>query len=145
MLGRAMIRCRWALPLTLALAGCGDDGFGPTTENVSGDYSATILTVQDNAGTTDMLGIGSAMEVTLHPDGTVSGHLFVPSLGEGGGDVDEDLVGTWSLSGDKVTIASPQDVFLTDIEFTATEGRLDGEFVGNGLLVTVRFEKPAPA
>jgi hypothetical protein len=138
------LRCRWALPLSLAvITGCGDDGFEPTVDNVSGSYAATVLTVEETSGTTDYLAIGSALEVTLHPDGTVDGQLFVPSLGPGGSDIDIALGGTWSLDGDQVTIDSIQDTFLQDVVFTATEGRLDGEFVGNGVSVQVRLEKPA--
>jgi hypothetical protein len=137
---------RWALPLgVMALAGCGDDSFSPTVENVSGSYTATTLSVQDNTQTTDFLALGSALEVTLLPDGTVQGHMFVPSLGPGGGDIDTELGGAWSLDGDQVTIESIQDTFLQDIVFTANEGRLDGEFVGNGVKVNVTLEKPASA
>jgi hypothetical protein len=137
------IGCRWALPLSLvAVTGCGDDGFEPSVDNVSGSYVATVLTVEETSGTVDYLAIGSALEVTLHPDGTVEGELFVPSLGPGGSDIDIALGGTWSLDGDQVTIDSIQDTFLQDVVFTATEGRLEGEFVGNGVSVQVRLDKP---
>ena len=143
MLGRAMIRRRWALPLSLALAACGDDGFEPTTENVSGSYAATTLTVETTSGTTDYLAAGSNVEATLLPDGTFQGHVFFPSLGPGGSDIDQDLTGTWILEGNEVTIDSVQDTFLRDVVFSATENRLDGEFVGEGERVHVTLEKPA--
>lgn len=140
----ARIGRRWALPLSLvAITGCGDDGFEPTVDNVSGSYVATVLTVEETSGTTDYLAFGATMEVTLHPDGTVDGQFFVPSLGPGGSDIDVALGGAWSLDGNQVTIESIQDTFLQDVVFTATEGRLDGEFVGNGVSVQVRLEKPA--
>ena len=140
---RRRIGCRWALPLSLALAACGDDGFEPTTENVAGSYTATTLTVETTSGTTDYLAFGATLEATLLPDGTFQGHVFFPSLGPGGSDIDEDLTGTWSLDGDEVTIESVEDSFLEDIVFTATEGRLDGEFVGGAERLHVTLEKPA--
>ena len=61
----------------------------------------------------------------------------------GGGDLDEDLIGTWDLSGQTVTFNQSADTFIRDAEFTATEGRLTGEGTFGGqaiLLVLVKAE-----
>jgi hypothetical protein len=91
--------------LTLALAACGDDNFSPTVENVAGPYTASTFTYETSEGTTDLLAAG----------------------GEGGGDLDEDLTGTWTLAGTTVTFDQDADTFIRDLEFTADQDLLIGE------------------
>ena len=69
-----------AVALSLALAlGCGDDGnFSPTVDTVAGAYSATTFTLSLAVATVDQLVLGSDVEITLAPDGTTTGRLFVP-------------------------------------------------------------------
>ncbi len=120
---------RWvAFGLTIVLPACGgDDSFSPTVETVAGSYTATTFTLTTSAGPTDLLALGALVEVTLAADGTTSGQLFVPGGAEGGGDLDEDLTGTWSLAGSTVTFNQTADTFIRDAEFTATRNRLTGE------------------
>lgn len=114
----------------MILAGCGDDSFSPTVENVSGSYSATTFTATSPAGTIDLLALGSLVSVTLAPEGTTTGRLFVRGGGEDGEDLDEDLTGTWTLSGNTVTFSQAADTFIRDVTFTAARNRLtaDGTF-----------------
>jgi hypothetical protein len=115
------------IALLFTLAGCGDDGFEPTVDSVAGTYHATTFTFDGGSGTTDLLAAGASVTVTLAPDGTTSGRMFVPGVGEGGSDLDADLAGTWSLSGTTVTFDQAADTFIRDTPFTATRSRLHGQ------------------
>jgi hypothetical protein len=127
------------LTLALVLASCGDDNsFSPTVENVAGSYSASSFTLSTTAGTVDLLALGATVEVTLASDGTTTGRLFVPGGAEGGGDLDEDLTGTWTLAGSTVTFNQTADTFIRDAQFTASRNRLTGEGTFSGQ--TVRLE-----
>lgn len=120
----------WLVPvgLAVALASCGaDDDFSPTVDTVAGTYSAATFTVTSPAGTINLLASGSTVAVTLAPDGTTAGHLFVPGGGENGEDVDADLTGTWTLNGSTVTFSQSADTFIRDVEFTATRDRLSSQ------------------
>ena len=95
---------------------------------MAGDYHATTLTATQATGTINLLLNGGALTLSLHQDGTTTGHLFVPGAGEGGADVDLDLPGTWTLTGNTVTFAQPDaDTFIRDMPFTAELNRLRGE------------------
>ena len=130
--------------MALALAACGSDSsFEPTVESVAGTYSAETFTLTSSVGSVDLLALGAEVSADLDADGTTTGRLFVPGGAEGGGDLDEDLIGTWDLSGQTVTFNQSADTFIRDAEFTATEGRLTGEGTFGGqaiLLVLVKAE-----
>ena len=121
---RTMIRRGAALCLALALAACGDGdgGFSPTMEDVAGSYTASAFTLNS----LDLLALGASVTATLSTDGTTSGRLFVPG-GAGDGDLDEDLEGTWSLSGTTVTFSPSASTVLTDVDFAAGPNILAGE------------------
>jgi hypothetical protein len=129
---RTMIRRGAALCLVLALAACGDDdgGFSPTVEDVAGSYTATTFTL----GSVDLLALGATVTATLNADGTTTGRLFVPNGAEDG-DLDEDLEGTWSLSGTTITFSPSASTVLTDVDFAAGPNTLTGEgtYLGNVL------------
>src|SRR5688572_27608098 len=101
---RTMIRRGVALCLAVALAACGDDdgGFSPTMEDVAGSYTASTFTLSS----VDLLALGATVTATLNADGTTTGRLFVPGLA-GNDDIDEDLEGTWSLSGGLPSPSAP--------------------------------------
>jgi hypothetical protein len=124
---------RAALALSLALAACGgdDDGFSPSVSNVSGTYHATTFT----AGPTNLLALGATVDVSLASNGTTTGHLTVP------GNVDEDLAGTWTLSGSTVTFSQTAGTLIQDATFTAEENRLTGNGTFNGLALLVVLTK----
>jgi hypothetical protein len=115
-----------ALSCAFALTACGDS-FSPTTETVAGSYTASSFTVTSAAGTSDLLASGATASVNLAADGTTTGRLFVPGGSENGEDLDEDLTGTWTLSGSTVTFSQTADTFIRDVEFTATRNRLSSE------------------
>ena len=130
--------------MLLVIAGilaCGDDGFSPSIENVAGDYTATSFTTTSGGVTTDLLDDGASLTLTLASNGATTGHLFVPGAGEGGGDLDADLTGTWTLTGSTVAFAQIADTFVRDMPFTAAENRLQGEATFAGTLVRVTLTK----
>jgi len=118
-----------ALSLTLAFSGCGDDSsFSPTVGSVAGAYSATIFTLDlGSAGVVNQLVLGADVAMTLAPDVTTTVHLVVPGAGENGGDLDADLIGTWTLSRGVVICDQPADTFIRDVRFTADRDRLTGD------------------
>jgi hypothetical protein len=75
--------------------------------------------------------LGSLLMILWLPSSAASqfepeGRLFVPGADEDGGDLDEDLVGDWSLEGDVVRLQHEADTFLRDIDFFYRDGRLEG-------------------
>jgi hypothetical protein len=134
----------FALVALAAAGGCGDDdGFEPSAGDVAGVYEATVFTATTGLGTLDLLALGASAEVTLDVDGTTTGRLFIPGAGEGGEDVDEDLVGTWDLSGSTVTFNQTGDTFIRNVDFAASENQLTGEGVFDGqqlLLILTKAE-----
>jgi hypothetical protein len=134
---RTMIRRGVALCLALTLGACGDDdeGFNPTVDDVAGSYTATTFT----AGEVDLLALGASVTATLDADGTTTGRLLVPGVGQGGEDLDEDLTGTWTLTGSTVTFSQSASTFLTDVEFAVGPNTLTGEgtYQGSALLLVL--------
>jgi hypothetical protein len=113
--------------LLLLLACGGSDSFTPTEETVAGTYEASTFTLTSFSGTTDLLLAGATVDATLAPDGTTSGRLFVPGGEEDGSDLDEDLTGTWTLTGQTVTFNQTSDTFIGEAEFTAGRNTLTAE------------------
>lgn len=134
---RTRIRGGAALMFVLAIAACGDDDevFNPTVDDVAGSYTATTFTVTSGAGEVDLLGIGASVTATLDADGTTTGRLLVPGAGEGGGDLDEDLAGTWSLNGSTVTFSQSNSTLISDVDFAVGPNTLTGEGTFQGSLI----------
>jgi hypothetical protein len=135
---RTMLR-RSALCLALALAGCGDDdeGFTPTVDDVAGDYTATTFTF----GEVNLLGLGASVIARLDADGTTSGRLVVPDPGGGDNALDEDLAGTWTLSGTTVTFSQSGSTLITDVDFAVAPNTLTGEGTYQGSAVLLVLTK----
>ena len=126
----------------LALLGCGDETpFSPTLETVAGSYQATSLTATENGITADLLLVGASLTVVLNENGTTTGRLVAPGLGENGADVDEDLAGTWTLAGSTVTFDQAGDTFIRDVPFTAERDRLSAEGTFDGVIVRAVLTK----
>ena len=79
--------------------------------------------------------------MVLNQDGTTTGRLVAPGLGENGTDVDEDLAGTWTLQGSTVTFDQSGDTFIRDVPFTAEPSRLRAEGTFNGVIVRAVLSK----
>jgi hypothetical protein len=134
------LRCA-VTTLTLALGACGGGDatgvFSPTMTNVAGSYHATTFT----AGLADLLSIGATVDITLASNGTTSGHLSVPTAGDNGGTLQEDLAGTWSLSGNTVTFSQTSGTLIQSAEFTATENQLSGSGTFETVPLTIVLQK----
>ena len=128
------------LGLLLGTAVC-SDSTAPTMVSVAGFYEATVFTVTEAGGTTDVLADGGAISLSLEADGTVAGRLFVPGGGEGGADFAADLAGTWTLNGTTVTLDHPADTFLRDMNFTVSGRQLAGQATFGEAAISVVFEK----
>jgi hypothetical protein len=130
----------WSLAaVALAACGGGDDPFSPTVATVQGTYNASLFTATNSQGTVNLLSLGATVHVVLNPDGTTTGHLFVPDLGDG--EIDADLTGTWTLSGNTVTFSQTADTFIQDADFTAAQNSLDGEGTFNDATVHLTLSK----
>lgn len=131
-----------ALGLVLGLGGCGDDdSFGPTAENVAGAYSALVFTLDVGVGPINELVLGAEVAVTLAPDGTTQGRLFLPGGGANGGDLDVDLTGTWALNRGAITFDLTADTFLRGVRFAADRDRLTGEATAGHQLIHLTLSR----
>jgi hypothetical protein len=130
------------LCLALMFAACGGDdgdGFNPTVDDVAGSYTASAFTLTSGNGEFDLLAFGATVTATLNADGTTTGRLQVPD-GVGGQDaIDEDLAGTWSLSGTTVTFSPSASSLITDVDFAVGPSTLTGEgtYMGAVLLLVL--------
>jgi hypothetical protein len=127
--------------LVLLLACGGSDSFTPTEETVAGTYEASTFTLTSFSGTTDLLLAGATVDATLAPDGTTSGRLFVPGAEEDGGDLDEDLTGTWTLAGQTVSFNQTAETFIGEAEFIAGRNTLTAEGTFDGLSIFLQLAK----
>ena len=139
-----MMRRSVVLCMAMAFAACGgddDDGFSPTVDTVAGSYSASAFTLDTGNSDFDLLAIGARVTATLDPDGTTTGRLQVPGGVGGAPAVDEDLAGTWTLSGTTVTFSPANSTLLTDVDFTVGPTTLTGEGVYMGAVLHLVLTK----
>ena len=95
-------------------------------DNLAGSYHATTFTAESGSNPINLLQLGASVNVTLTPAGTTSAQLFVPGFGDGGGTLDENLEGTWTLDGNTVTFSQTASTLIQGAEFTAEENQLTG-------------------
>ena len=114
------------LCVAVAAAVACSDAFSPTIENVAGDYHLQRLaTWTDTSGTKDWKAAGSTITISLNPNGTTTGALFIPGGNDDGGDLVADMAGTWTLVRSTVEFDQPNaDTFVRDYQFTAGKNRL---------------------
>jgi hypothetical protein len=122
------------------VTGC-SDSFSPSIDTVSGIYTAGRLETVSGGITTNQLAGGATLTLQLAANRTTTGRLFLPGGGDGGGDIDESLAGTWTLAGSSVDLTEAADTFLRDIVLTASEGQLIGELTSAGTTIRVTLEK----
>lgn len=130
------------LALALGLLGCGGESVAPTADTVAGSYTATTFTITSTTPPTDALGAGATLTLTLAPNGTTSGRLFVPGANDGG-DIDEDLTGTWILSGRSVTFNQGANTFIRDAVFSVGANTLTTEGTFGDTSLRLVLTKPA--
>jgi hypothetical protein len=79
--------------------------------------------------------------MVLNPDATTTGRLLAPGLGPGGDDLDADLTGTWTITGNTVTFDHPTETFVSDVPFTAERDRLTAEGTFEGAVIRATLTK----
>ncbi len=113
-------------------------GYEPTIENVAGNYRLQSLVTIIGGVWTDWRAAGATLTISLAPNGTTSGQLFIPGSDDGGGDCSADMAGTWALRGETVTLTQSADSFVRNVAFHASENRLSGELrSGHGRVIAV--------
>ena len=124
----------------LFVAACSNDDnapTAPTTATVAGTYRATRFVVTSPLGTEDVLQEGGSVTTTFAADGTVTGHVTVPSQA-----VDEDFAGTWKLQNGQVEIEDvPSDSFVEDVSFKPVGKTLVGDETFSGVRVELTLTK----
>ena len=135
------MQLRWlVIALAATLVACGEP-FVPSLESIAGSYSATTFTTTTGGTTTNQLFAGAEFTITLTAAGTTTGRLFVPGGGAGGGALDADLAGTWTLTGSTVEFTQTADTFVRDMIFTASAGRLRGGDTFSGTTIRVILDQ----
>jgi len=133
------------IPRLLAVAvaalpvACSHDPFTPNIDSVAGDYHLQSLTTTDLGGPRDWVAMGATLRISLAPNGTTSGRLFMPGAGLGGSDVDVNMTGTWTLAVATVEFHPSYDTLLRDVTFIAYENRLIGDHAYGSSGVSVRI------
>jgi len=117
---------RFTTLLALTVAAC-SDAFAPTTESVAGDYRLQWLISVNGGHGINWGPRGATLNISLAPNGTTSGRLFIPGSDEDGSDFDVDMAGTWTLTGDTVRFSQTADSFVRDMAWIAGENVLSGD------------------
>ena len=125
--------------VAIALAGCDDDPVQPTAP--IGAYEATSWTGTSGGTTTDVLAAGGTFEITLTPQGTTTGRLFIPAAVTGEGDFDSDLSGTWTQTGSIIQFSHTADTFVRNMPFTVQGATLVGDRTFGDLRIRVTLSK----
>jgi hypothetical protein len=127
--------------LAFAVAGCSSESTAPSPGTAS--YIAVVpasagatplgmllFTTTTNGVATDHVAAGAEVRLALSPDGTTSGRLFIPDAPDGNGgtaDFDADLAGTWSKTGDTISLRHAADTFLRDMPLLENGDQLVGD------------------
>ena len=121
-------------------AACSNDDNAPTTPTtatVAGTYRATRFVVTSPLGTEDVLQEGGAVTTTFVADGSLTGHVTVPSQS-----VDEDFTGRWQLQNGQVEIHDvPSDTFVEDVSFKPVGKTLVGDETFSGVRIELTLTK----
>lgn len=118
------------------------DPFAPTVANMAGAYTAHALVIADTAGAIDWIDAGGSLTLTLSANGSLSGRLFLPGGAAGGGDLDEDMAGNWSLIGHTISFGQAAQTFVREMDFTAGQDRISVDhYFGTTLRVIIVLTK----
>ncbi|MGH7603106.1 MAG: hypothetical protein ACRENK_03810 [Gemmatimonadaceae bacterium] len=127
--------------LALAAMACGSDSTAaPAATPPAGHYTATSFVTTGSFGQTNEIAAGSTFELNLLPGGAANGHLHVADGGNGQ-PFDADMAGTWTASGNTVTVTQSADSFVKDMPFTSTHDAVNGWLlVGDKVFDTTRIQ-----
>ncbi len=140
-----------ALSCVALIAACGDGGSSTTgisggssyPATVDGTYSATVVTLTEAGGSTDLLAEGVVISLVLTPGGATTGTMTVPAAySESGEEEILSLNGTYTYDATTgiVTLAHAADTFLRDTTWHAKGTQLKGTFDGGTYTLTVTLE-----
>ena len=115
-----------------------DDPTGPTMASVAGNYTATRFTATSALGTQDVLQAGGSVTAQFASNGTVTGHLSLPSES-----VNEDFSGTWKIedNGEVEIEELANDLFLEDVKFDIVGNTLVGDETFSGVRIQLTLTK----
>ncbi|MGD8699773.1 MAG: hypothetical protein PVJ43_10810 [Gemmatimonadales bacterium] len=116
----------------------------PDVAAAAGTYRATTFTMEEAGVVTDWLARGASIDLTLYADGTAAGRLFVPGGGRAGSDFDEDLTGSWSLTGATLELDHAAETFLREMQLGVAGSRLTGAETFGSVTVGVVLSKSRP-
>jgi hypothetical protein len=111
---------------------------------VDGTYSATVVTLTEAGGSTDLLAAGVVISLVLTPGGTTAGSMTVPAAySESGEEEILSLNGTYTYDATTgiATLAHAADTFLRDTTWHAKGTQLKGTFDGGTYTLTVTLER----
>jgi hypothetical protein len=112
------------LAIVISAAGCGSDsnsaGIIPT-----GNYSAISFVTTGSSGQRNEITSGSTLQLVLAPNGATSGHLHIAASNATPA-FDADMAGTWTASGNVVTISQAADTFVRDMPLTLSADPVNG-------------------
>ena len=111
---RSLIRISPILLLLAWLGACSDS---TSPSEVVGSYTAITFRTTGSSGQTDQLLAGSTFDITLHSDGTTSGHLHIAASG-GNPALDANMAGSWTQNGDIIDFDQAADTFVRNMPFT---------------------------
>ncbi|HXE56899.1 MAG TPA: hypothetical protein VNK43_02765 [Gemmatimonadales bacterium] len=86
-----------------------------TPDSVSGFYVATGAVGTLAGLTTDYLAAGGAVDLTLAPDSSSWGTVYLPGAATDGGDLRASLLGRWTVAGRAVSLALERGSFLAGV------------------------------
>jgi len=96
----------------------------------------------DTAGTVDWMSAGATLTLSLASNGTVAGHLFMPSAGESGADLDADNGGLMGARRRTRGDGTDGNTFVRDMTWKPLlGGLLAAEKSFNGTLLRVQIQK----
>jgi hypothetical protein len=142
MTGRAFA----AALVVLAMTGCQNESNFVTVQTgrviraeVVGTYDAIEMSATLGGATTDVLAAGGSLVLTLDVLVNTSGRLIAPGLGPDGGNLDQDLAGTWTFNPitGVVNLALDEESFVGAITYESSRTadflsiRLSGSAAGD--------------
>ena len=132
-------RAAYSLALigAFVVAGC-DDSNDP--DPVVGTYVATSLVSTENGVPFNHIANGSTILLTLHSGGSTTGAVHFEAAG-GDPDVDANLNGSWSRTGNTVDLSHSADTFLRDTPLTFDGFTLTGDETFSGVRLQVTLTR----
>ena len=127
------------LVVCIALAAACGDSTSPDPTNpdsIAGTYVATTFTLSGDMSA-DVLDEGGSLTITLNADSTTSGNLFVPASVADGEELNESMVGTYSVVADTLTFNQVADTFVRDCSWIIEGSHLSASEEFSGVTITI--------